>query len=72
MYKTLTGYLRSVTDGSYYMDMENGDVKIINIPETVTPPPINKLIALSAAETSDGSWTTAYSIPNYSLVVRDA
>jgi len=72
MYKTLTGYLRSVTDGSYYMDMENGDVVIINIPETLTPPPLNQLIALSAAETPNGSWTVAYSIPNYSLVVSDA
>ena len=70
-YITLTGYLREVTDGGFYMDCEDGTQEMVKL--LSSNPPTNTLIALSvvAEKTPDGAYIVSGHIPNYSLLTTE-
>ena len=73
-YITLTGYLREVTDGSYYMDLEDGSYKVVRYRASAEHNvPINKLIALSVfVDRSGKAYVISDEMPNYTLISQAA
>jgi hypothetical protein len=64
---TLTGQLRQVSDGSYYMDCTNGTVitVLFNGKEHSDQVPINRLIALSVIDLGENVMQVSGSVPCY-------